>query len=112
MGDWGTVLDRLDLQASLLQGGNGAFPARAGPLDTHIHVLDTKLDRFFRRLLGGTLARERGTLAASLETTGSGACPAERITLVVGDRDNGVIKRRFHVCHGHGNVASLSLIHI
>src|SRR3954471_15888522 len=67
VGQRGHVLDGLDGQARGLQGRDGAFAPRAGPLDLDLDLLDAVLRRGRRGGLGGALGGERRALAAALE---------------------------------------------
>src|SRR5262249_13221260 len=91
------VLDCLDDQAGLLQGGDRRLAAGAGALQLDLDLLEAKLrglaGRFFRGALGG----ERRALAAPLEADRAGRGVTERVALRVSDRDNRVVERRLNV---------------
>src|SRR5437870_4136841 len=49
----GDVLDGLDVQAGRLQGGDGGFASRAGPLDADLDLLEAELGGLLSGDLGG-----------------------------------------------------------
>ena len=107
MRDRGHILDQLDRHTSRLERGNRAFPPRAGSLDPYFDLLHAELSRLLGRLLGGHLSGERSALAASLETTGTGAGPAQRVTLGVGNGNRRIVERRPDVGHGYRYIPTL-----
>lgn len=90
--DRSAIFDRLNRQAGGCQGGDGAFAATAWSVDLDVYFLQTKLQRLFSGLLSCALTGKRRALTASLEATSSGAGPAQRITLAVGDGHLGVVE--------------------
>ncbi len=102
------VFDRFDIEAGGLESGDGAFATTSGSFNADVDIFHAELDGFFGRLLGGHLAGKRSTFAASLESTGSGACPAECFTFGVSDGHGGVIKSRVHVGDSNRHIATNS----
>ena len=87
------VFDQLDVQSCGLQRSDCAFATRARAFDADFDVSHAKLGGLFRSLLSGALASKRRALAASLEAGSACRCPAQRITLGVGDRYGCVVER-------------------
>ena len=106
----GDIFDGFHLEASRFKGRDGTLATTARSLDLHFYVLDSKFLSLFGSLLGSTLTGKRGALAAPLETTRAGTCPTERVSLGVGDRHGGVVKRRFDVGKRDGHVAPDGLL--
>ena len=117
------VFDQLDIQPSCLQRGDGAFTTRARTLHADFNVSHAKLGCLFRSLLSGALPSKRGALSTSFESARTGTCPAQRITLGIGDRHGRIIERGvdvrdatsdiatdplFLVCLCHSKVSNLS----
>ena len=96
------VLDRLDVQAGGLQGGDGRLAAGAGALDPHLDLLDAELRRLLGARLGGALGGERRALAAALEADRAGRGAAQRVAVGVGDGDDRVVERRLDVGDARG----------
>ena len=110
-----TVFDQLHIQAGGLKRGDCAFTSGAWPLDADFDFLHAKLLSLLSGLLRSTLTSERRTLTTSLETGGSGARPAQRITFRVRDRNGRVVKCRLNMsdtnCHITSNSSLLRLRH-
>jgi hypothetical protein len=105
----GNVFDLLDVQACSLKSSDRAFASRTGTLDANFDVSHSELGRFFSGLLGGALTGERRAFAAALETTGSGAGPAQRVTFGIGDGDHRIVEGRDDERDSVGNVTTDSL---
>jgi hypothetical protein len=104
MGQRSDVFDRFDRHAGSLQGGNCAFASASRPLDAHLQFPNAELGCLFRTLLGGHLAGEGRTLAASLKTAGARAGPAQSVTLGIGDGHACVVERGLDVGNTHRHV--------
>src|SRR5262249_30824200 len=107
VGQRGDVLDLLDVQPGLLQGGDGRLAAAAGPLDPDLDLLDAELRRLLGADLGGALGGEGGALARALEADRPRRGEAERVALAVGDGDDGVVEGRLDMGDAHAHVATL-----
>jgi hypothetical protein len=105
----GDVFDLLDVQACSLKSGDCAFTSRTGTLDANFDISHSELGRFFSGLLGRALTGERSALAAALETTGSGAGPAQRVPFGIGDGDHRIVEGRDDERDSVGNVTTDSL---
>lgn len=105
MRQWGNVFDGLDRETSRLQRGDRTFTTTARALHADLNFLDSKLRRFLRTLLRGTLARERRALSATLEPRGSGTAPAQGVTLGVSDGNRRIIERRLNIGDAGGYVS-------
>ena len=105
MWDRSDIFDQLHVQASGLQCGDRAFATRAWAFDTNFNVTHAKLAGLFSSLLSRTLTSERGALATTLESTGSGTGPTQGVTLGIGNRDGRVVERCMNVGDTVGNVA-------
>src|SRR5262249_5682492 len=101
------VFDDLDVQARTLQGRDGRLASGAGALDLDLDFLEAGLGRLLGGDLGGALGGEGRALAAALEADGAGRGVAQRITVGVGDGDDGVVERRLDVGDAPADVATL-----
>src|SRR5512132_32064 len=88
------ILDPGDLEARGGERTDRGLSARTRALHEHIHPLESVLLRGPGCLLGGELRGERGGLPGPFEAHVPGARPAERVPLLVGDRDDRVVERR------------------
>lgn len=92
MRNWGAIFDRLDRQTSGGQSGDRTFTTTARSVDLHVNFSQTELQSLFSSLLSCTLTGERSAFTASLEAASSGARPAQRVTLAIGDGHLGVVE--------------------
>src|SRR6185295_3341282 len=91
------ILDPGDLEARRGERTDRCFSARTRALHEHIHALESVLLRGPGGLLGGELRSERGGLPGTLETNVPGTRPAERVPLLIRDRDDRVVEGRLDV---------------
>ena len=108
----GDVFDQFDLQPRRLQCGDGTFSTGSWSFDPNLDVAHPKFGRFLGGLLGGTLAGKRSAFATALEPAGTGTCPAQRVTLDIGDRHRGVVERRVNMGDAVGHVAPYAFLFI
>ncbi len=97
MRNWGTILDRFDIQTGSLQRCNCTFSTAARSLDSNVNFLDTKFQRFVRCLLSGALPGKRGTFPATFESTGTGTGPTKGLPFCIGNRHSCIVKSRLDV---------------
>src|SRR5437867_1339808 len=91
------VLDPGDLETRRGERTDRRLATGSRALHEDVHPLEAVLLRAPRRLLGGELRGERRGLAGALEPHVAGARPAQRVSLLVGDRDDRVVERRLDV---------------
>src|SRR5262249_3758971 len=84
VGQGGDIFDGLDRPPRGLDRRDGALAPGARPLDLDLDLLDSILRGGRRGGLGRALRRERGALAAPLESDRPGRGPAQRIPVGVG----------------------------
>ena len=91
------ILDRADIQSRGLKRRHGGFATGAGALDANFDLPHAHPPGFgghpLRRPRGG---KRRG-LPRTLESHRPGGIPTERLTVDIGDGDDGVIERRVDV---------------
>src|SRR5690606_23870731 len=120
VGNGGHVADDGDAETNLLQGTQSALTTRTRTVHEHRHGAHPVLHRPTPGLLRGELRREGRALARALEPTRAGAGRRHRVTVHVGDRDDGVVEGRTNVrdprvnvlLRGLANCALLSCSHL
>jgi len=100
------VFDQLHVQASRLQRCNRAFAPGTGALHADFNVTHSELRRFLSRLLSSALTSEGSAFAASLETAGSSAGPAQSVTLVISNGYGRVVESSADVSNPAADVAT------
>src|SRR4030095_10851843 len=106
MRDRRDILYQTDVDAGGLQRARPRSPPRSGTSDKNLHGPQAVVHGLLRRAVGSLLSRERGSFARSLETHCAGAGPGNDIALVVGNRDDGVVKGRMNMHDAFGDVFS------
>src|SRR5262245_51485220 len=86
-----------DLQTTGIQRAHRGFTTGAGATDADFDVLHAVLLRRDSRLLSRHLRRERRRLARTAEAATTRRRPGKRVSLAVGDRDDGVVEGSVHV---------------
>lgn len=89
------VFDLLDRNPCRLQSGDSGLATRSRPLYPNFDFLDSEFGGFLSSLLGCHLTGKRCALSGALKAARPSTCPAQRISTRVGDRDMGVVERRF-----------------
>lgn len=101
------IFDNFYGHASSLKSRDGTFAPRSRSFDADIDFADPEFGRFFCRLLSRNLTGKRRALSTALKSTCAGTCPAQGVTLGIGDGDGGVIKGGANVRHGHRYISTL-----
>src|SRR5262249_51030497 len=91
------VRDAGDLQTTGVEGADCRLSAGARTANSHFNVLHAVLLRRDSRLLSRHLRRERRRLARTAEAATTRRRPGKRVSLAVGDRDDGVVEGSVHV---------------
>src|SRR5688500_10016102 len=91
------IRDARDLEAAGVQGTHSRLATRSWAADTHFDVLHAVFLRRIAGLLGGHLRRERRGFARTAKAATTRGRPGQRVSLAIGDRDDGVVERRVHV---------------
>lgn len=99
MGDGGHVRYIRDLESSGVQCPNGGIPPRSRAFYVNIEVFQPEFAHRLPHLFRGNLCGEGCTLARSLETAASGACPTKGVSLPVRNGNDGVIERGVYMRH-------------
>src|SRR6185437_13528922 len=86
-----------DLQPAVVQCTHRRLAAGAWASDAHLDVLHAVLLRSHAGLLRGHLGGKRGALAGAAEATAPRSRPGKRVSLAIGDRDDGVVEGRMDV---------------
>ena len=99
-----------DFEADGLQGADGRLTTSAGTLHAHGNFLEPVAHRLAGGILRHDLRDVGGRLLRAAETALAGGRPADDGACHVGDRDDGVVKRRGDVGDARENVlAALGL---
>ena len=93
MGNRGDVLDQGHFQASGLQRTDGGFTTGTGALDKNFHGLQTMFHCGLCGGLGSSLCCEGGGLLRTTEAHFASRCPADGITLSIGNGHHCVVER-------------------
>src|SRR5699024_6237308 len=81
-----------------IERAHRSFATRTRALDAHLQVLYAILRSAFTGALGGHLSRKRRTLARPAKPTAARRTPGQHIALTIGNRNDGIIKRRVYEC--------------
>src|SRR5215203_5426477 len=106
------VGDGAHLEAHRSERADRGLPSRAGSLDEDVDPLHAVLHRTSARGLGRHLGGIRGRLARSFEADRTGGSPSDHRARRVGDRDDGVVERRFDVGVAGDHVLLFLLAHL
>src|SRR5262245_1459709 len=91
------VGDARDLETTGIQRAHRGFTTGARATDADFDVLHAVLLRRDSRLLSRHLRRERRRLARTAEAATTRGRPGKRVSLAIGDRDDGVVEGSVHV---------------
>ena len=92
MGNRGHVFDHADLQTGSLQRTDRSFTAGARTLYIYFNGFQSMFHRSFRSGFRSRLRSKRSRLFGASEAQAAGACPAERITLYIGNGYDGIVE--------------------
>ena len=92
MGDGGHVFDHAYFQASCLQSTDRCFTAGAGTLNIYLNGFQSMVHRSFCSGFCCSLCGKRGGFSGASEAQTAGACPAECITLYIGNGNDGIVE--------------------
>src|SRR4029077_10699919 len=97
------ILDDSHFQARRRERAHRRFPSRPGTAYFHIHCPQPRLLRLIGSGERSLLRREGRALARSPEPQRTRARPRQHVPHGVSDSDDGVVERRLHVDHAHGD---------
>jgi len=97
MGDRGHIFNIGDLQATAVQCPNSGFTARARAHDANLDILHAVFLGRIAGALGCHLRCKRRGFTRAAEAAATRRRPGERVSLTVGDGDNGVVEGRMDV---------------
>jgi hypothetical protein len=100
------IFYRSNTQACLLHRCDSGFPTRAGAFNLNLDFSDSMTDSCTGTLLRGTLSGKRGAFPRPFETYCAGRVVANRISVHICNRYQGVIKRRLDMGGSFGNIPS------
>src|SRR5579875_3353108 len=106
------VADRANLDTRSGQRADGALTAGAGAGDANIDRTQTVVTRGVGRVDRRLLRGKRGSLAGAAEAERAGTLPRDRVALLVGDRDDGVVEARLDVNEPERNVFAFPLLEL
>lgn len=89
----GNVFNQRYLKTDCLQCADRGFTAGSGSLDVNFYFAQTMLHSRFGSGFGGGLSRERGALAGTSESEAARACPRNRVSVQIRDRNDRVVER-------------------
>jgi hypothetical protein len=91
------VLYRGDAQSDLLKGRDGRFAPGTRTLDPDFYLTHAITHSGSCTTLCSLLCGKRRAFARTFETYTAGGTRADRVTIWVGNRNQGIVKRRFYV---------------
>src|ERR1700744_1194910 len=106
------VADAADLDAGGGESADRGLAAGAGTGDAHIDRADTVIAGCVGSTDGGLLRGERSSLAGAAEAERAGRFPAERVALLVGDGDDGVVERCLNKDEAEWNILAFALLEL
>lgn len=104
------IFNGLDVQASTLQRGDGAFATAPRTFHLDVDLFHSVLDRLFSSLLSRHLTGKRRALATAFESAGAGTGPAQRFTFHVRDRYRDIVKAGVDVRNSKRHIATHPLL--
>ena len=90
----GHILDHLNVEARGLDGTDGGFTSGTRPPNTEINLFHTHLLDRYRALLSSSLSGKGCALTASLVPHGTTRLPCKGLSILIGNRHEGIIKGR------------------
>ncbi|CAM3647763.1 hypothetical protein SABR111722_21715 [Saccharibacillus brassicae] len=93
------VLDQVDFQTCCLQGADSRFTACARTFNHNFNGFQTVLHGSFSSCFGSKLSSEWSRFTGTSETETAGACPGDRVSVRIRNRDDRIVKRGTNVCH-------------
>ena len=93
-----------DFEANRIQCAHCRFTPWAGSFDTHFKVLNTAFLRCFTCSLSRNLRSKRRALTRTAKTGTTRCCPSQSITLTIGNRHDGVIKRCVNMSNSFSHI--------
>ena len=119
MGDRGHVLDHADLQAGSLQRTDRSFTTGTGAFYIYFNGFQSMFHRSFGSSFRSRLRGKRSRFSGASEAQTAGACPAERITLYIGNGHDGIVesgldmsRTAFDILTSHGVCGWLFLLQL
>lgn len=91
------VGNRSNTDTQCRQSANRGLTAWPRAFDFNIQILDALILGCTTSHFRSYLSRKRGRFARALEALPTGRCPRQRITLTIGNRNNGIVKRGMNV---------------
>ena len=92
------ILDRYDFKTGGLERTDGRLSSLSGSLYENFYGFQSMLHCCFRCRFCGGLCCVRRRFSRSFEAHFTGGCPAQSISVCVGDGDNRIIERRTDMC--------------
>ena len=90
----GHILNHLDIEARSLDGADSGFTSGTRPSNTKIDLYHTNLLDSYRALLSSSLSGKGRTLTTTLVTHGTTRLPGQGLSILIGNRHEGIIKGR------------------
>ena len=90
----GHILNHLDIEARSLDGADSGFTSGTRPSNTKIDLFHTHLLDSYRALLSSSLSGKGRTLTTTLVTHGTTRLPGQGLSILIGNRHEGIIKGR------------------
>ena len=92
MRDRGHIFDHADFQAGSLQRTNRSFTTGSGTLYVYFNGFQSMFHRGFSGSFRCCLRGKRSRFSGASEAQTAGTCPAERITLYIGNGHDGIVE--------------------
>src|SRR5471032_1959644 len=101
---WRYVLNLGDLDTQVVQCANSGLTTRTWALDTHFQVLYATFHSHFTSGFGCNLRCKWSRLPGAFKASATRCSPRQRVTLTIGNRDDGVVERRVDMRDTFSNV--------
>ena len=88
----GHVNDVGDFETGSSEGAHCGFSTGSRTVDRHADLLEAVLLSDSRCFISSDLRSERGALSAALEVHVASACPADRVAVWIGDRNDRIVE--------------------